>query len=351
MTLSTRFRIPPIVPALLVLAVAAVPATLAQNPVAQQMQAQTEATEALLGPEALRVFVCGSASPLGADPSREQACIAVIAGGRLFLVDVGAGANTNLQLGGLPMARLHTVFLTHFHSDHIASIPDVNLGSWVAGRPRPLVVAGPEGVASVVDGLNRAYELDRAYRIAHHGEELLPAELGVMTARTIEPGVVLDEDGVRVTAFAVDHAPIDPAFGYRFDYGGRSVVVSGDTIKTQSLIEASTGADLLLHDAMAQGVVRMLQAAREQSGDERLSKILADIQTYHAATTDVAALAQEAGVRQLVLYHLVPTIANPMLNGQFLQGMPDGTVLAADGMLFELPSGSQEIQTRQLFER
>ncbi|MEE2776791.1 MAG: MBL fold metallo-hydrolase [Acidobacteriota bacterium] len=335
----------------LALTIALAPTAAAQNPVARQMQAQSDAAQTLLGPDAMRVFVCGSASPLGADAKREQACIAVIAGGRLFLVDVGAGANTNLQLGGLPMAGLHTVFLTHFHSDHIASIPDVNLSSWVGGRPRPLVVAGPEGVETVVEGLNLAYGPDRSYRIAHHGKELLPPELGTMMARTIEPGVVLDEEGVRVTAFAVDHAPVDPALGYRFDYGGRSVVVSGDTIRTQSLIEASKGADLLLHDVMAQDVVQMLQSARDQSGDERLSKLLTDVQTYHASTTAVAALAKEAGVRQLVLYHLVPAMPNPMLNGRFLQGMPEGTVLAADGMLFELPTNSDEIQLRQLVQR
>lgn len=351
MRFSIRPRRAAIVVAALAPAILVAAAGVAQNQVAGQMRAQASASQALLGPEALRVFVCGSASPLGADPAREQACIAVIAGGRLFLVDIGAGANTNLQLGGLPMARLDTVFLTHFHSDHIASIPDVNLGSWIAGRPEPLVVAGPEGVETVVEGLNLAYSLDRGYRVAHHGEELLPPELGTMTARTIAPGVVLEEDGVKVTAFAVDHSPIDPAFGYRFDYGGRSVVISGDTIKTQSLIDAAKGADLLLHDAMAQGVIRTLQAAREEQGDERLAKLLADIQTYHAPTTDLAAIAQDAGLKKLVLYHLVPAIPNPMLEGQFLQGLPEGTVLAADGQLFELPTGSREIESRQLFER
>ena len=275
----------------------------------------------------------------------------MLAGGHLFLVDVGAGANTNIRLGGLPMDRLKTVFLTHFHSDHIASIPDVNLDSWVAGRPEPLVIAGPEGVETVVDGLNLAYSLDRGYRTAHHGADLLPPENGVLSARTITPGIVFDEDGVKVTAFPVEHPPIEPAFGYRFDFGGRSVVVSGDTNKTQSLIDAAKGADVLFHDAMAQGVIKMLQSAREQAGGDRLAKVLADIQDYHAPTGDIAVVAREAGVGQLVLYHLVPAIPNPMITGQFLQGMPEGTVLAADGLLFELPTGSEEIQSRQLFER
>lgn len=340
----------PVLTLLIVCSLAAAVAS-AQNPLARQLQAQDAASAALAEPDALRVFVCGSSSPLGANPAREQACVAVLAGGRLFLVDVGDGANTNLQLGGLPMERLHTVFLTHFHSDHIASIPDVNLGSWVAGREQPLVVAGPEGVATVVEGLNLAYSLDRKYRVAHHGEELIAPRNGVLSARTLTPGVVFDEGGVRVTAFPVEHPPIEPAFGYRFDFGGRSVVISGDTNKTQSLIDAAKGVDVLLHDAMALGVVKMLQTAREQSGGDRLAKVLADIQTYHAPTTDIAELAQAAGVRQLVLYHLVPGVDNPMITGQFLEGMPEGTVLASDGLLFELPVGSKEISSRQLFER
>jgi ribonuclease Z len=323
----------------------------AQSPIAANMMAQNEASQAMLATDALRVFVCGSASPLGADPSREQACIAVLAGGHLFLVDAGAGSNTNLSLGGLPMGSLHTVFLTHFHSDHITAIPDVNLASWVAGRRQPLEIAGPAGVDKVVTGFNLAFELDRGYRIEHHGEELLKPELGVLSARTLEPGTVFEEGELKITAFPVDHSPVRPAFGYRFDYGGRSVVISGDTIKIDSLIEAARGADLLFHDAMALSVVKMLQAAREEVGPESMAKILLDIQSYHAATTDVAALAREAGVSQLVFYHLVPAIANPMMTNQFLQGVPDDTILAEDGMLFVLPKGNKDIESSRIFER
>ena len=93
------------------------------------------------------------------------------------------------------MERLEAVFLTHFHSDHIAALPEFNLNSWVAGRPRTLSVFGPRGVSEIVDGLNEAYRLDRSYRVAHHGEGLLPPDLGVMEARVTEAGTVLDFGG------------------------------------------------------------------------------------------------------------------------------------------------------------
>ena len=95
----------------------------------------------------------------------------------------------------------------------------------------------------------------------------------------------------------------------------------------------------------------MLEGARRAAGDERLTKILADIQTYHAPASDLPALVEEAGVRKLVLYHLVPAISNPMVTAQFRQGMPDGTIVADDGLLIELPVDGDAIETRQLFER
>jgi ribonuclease Z len=104
------------------------------------------------GPEPLdgmRVIVCGSASPLGRDPERAQACIAVVTAEHFLLFDVGARSPLRMAQARLPMARINGVFLTHFHSDHIAALPDVNLASWVQGRPAPLDVYGPPGVQSV----------------------------------------------------------------------------------------------------------------------------------------------------------------------------------------------------------
>ncbi|PSN09963.1 MBL fold metallo-hydrolase, partial [filamentous cyanobacterium CCP5] len=111
------------------------------------------------------------------------------------------------------------VFLTHFHSDHIAALPEFNLNSWGAGRPKPMTVYGPDGVSEVVNGLNTAYRLDSTYRVAHHGEELLPPKLGVMQAQLMEVGTMLEMGDLSITSFLVNHDPIRPAVGYRFDIG------------------------------------------------------------------------------------------------------------------------------------
>lgn len=291
--------------------------------------------------DALRVFMCGTASPLPA-PGRAQACVAIFAGERLYLVDAGTGSSQTMTLHRVPTQQLKAVFLTHFHSDHIGDLHGHNLNSWVAGRPAPLEVVGPPGVEDVVAGFNRAFDLDRHHRTTHHGPQLLPPALGLMLPRAIEPGVALDADGLRVTAFEVDHSPVAPAYGYRFDYKGRSVVVSGDTVVTPALETAAAGADLLIHDALSEPIVSALAEAAAQ-GNPRMAKVLTDVLDYHAHTTDVAALAQRAGVRQLVFYHLVPSPRNALMSNIFMRDVPDAVVLAEDGMRFELPVDSAPI--------
>ena len=197
--------------------------------------------------DGLRVFICGSSSPLPA-ANRAQACIAILAGEDIYLVDAGAGSPLTVNLARLPLQNLRAVLLTHLHSDHIAAIGDFNMLSWVAGRPAPLEIIGPTGVAQVVAGFNDAYDLDGGYRTAHHGADLLPPDLHDMHARSIEAGQVFENNGLEGRAFNVDHRPIEPALGFRFDYKGRSVVISGDTVTTPELLEAAQGADLLLHD-------------------------------------------------------------------------------------------------------
>jgi ribonuclease Z len=290
--------------------------------------------------DGLKVFLCGTSSPLP-DPARAQACVAIFAGDSLYLVDAGAGSAQVATLAQLPLERLEAVFLTHFHSDHIAALPEFNLNSWVAGRPKPLSVFGPSGVAEVVDGLNGAYRLDRTYRVAHHGDELLRPDLGPMDAKPMAAGSVLEFGDLVVTSFAVDHDPVRPAVGYRFDYRGRSVVVSGDAVVEPGLVEAAAGADLLLQDTLSLPIIKSLEQA---SAGTRMARIFHDIQDYHAHDDDLSALVEESGVRQLALYHMVPPPRNALFEKILSRDLPAGTVITRDGMIFELPSGSEDVK-------
>ena len=289
--------------------------------------------------DGLKVFLCGTSSPLPA-LDRAQACVAVLAGESLYLVDAGAGSAQVAAIGRLPMERLDAVFLTHFHSDHIAALPEFNLNSWVAGRPRALSVFGPAGVSEVVDGLNDAYRLDLKYRVAHHGEELLAPDLGVMEAKLMEAGTVVDFGDLSITSFQVNHDPVRPAVGYRFDYRGRSVVISGDATVTPGLIDAATDADLLLQDSLSLPIIKSLEKAASGS---RMEKIFFDIQDYHAHTSDLSALVEQSGVRQIALYHLVPPPQNALFEKIFSRDLPEGTIVSEDGMIFALPAGSEDV--------
>ncbi|MCP5181097.1 MAG: MBL fold metallo-hydrolase [Pseudomonadales bacterium] len=292
--------------------------------------------------DGLRIFMCGTSSPLPA-PGRAQACVAVMAGDDLFLVDAGAGSANTFNLAGEDSSNLRAILLTHFHSDHIAAIPDFNLNSWVGGRSRPLELIGPAGVERIAEGLNEAYALDRGYRVAHHGEVLLPPALGELSAREIGPGVFWNAGGLTITAFPVDHSPVSPAVGYRFDYQGRSVVISGDSNVTPTLIAAAKGADLVLHDALSLPIVQAMAKTAEAAGRIRQARILGDIQGYHASTESLSQIVAQAAPRMLAVYHLVPAPRNTLMSRMFERDLPTGTVITSDGMVFSLPADSSDI--------
>lgn len=294
------------------------------------------------GFDGLKITLCGTSSPLPA-PGRAQACVAVETPDHLYIVDAGSGSAATATLAGIPMAKLRGILLTHFHSDHISDIGDFNLNSWVAGRPAPLQIIGPEGVDRIAEGLNITYELDRGYRVAHHGAELLNPELGILKSRTINEGVIVDEDGLRITAFEVSHPPIEPAYGYRLDYGGRSVVISGDSLVTDKIVEISDGADVVLHDAMALQLVQGVETMARNTGNIRVATVLHDIQDYHATTSDLQRLVDQADIGLLALYHLVPAPRNAMGVAAFNRGVPEGAIITEDGMVISLPADSAEI--------
>ena len=229
--------------------------------------------------DGLDVFVCGASSPLSTT-GNAQSCVFIIAGDRSFIVDTGPGSPRVIRRLGLALNNLETVLLTHFHGDHISALGDVNFNSWVAGRNKKLMVIGPEGVHQVVSGFNQAYSLDSIYRTRHHGWDILPLEYSVMESKTIKSGLILEEDEFTIRAFRVDHSPIEPAVGYRFDYKGRSVAVSGDAIVTKEYQEAVKSVDLLLADALSTVLVSKMSEALADNGNKRTSKLIYDCLLY-----------------------------------------------------------------------
>lgn len=252
-------------------------------------------------PRPLQITLLGTGNPR---PSLERfgPSILVEAGGQRLLIDAGRGAAQRLfQIGQRDaLAGIDAVLLTHLHSDHTVGLPDVWLTPWIFGRARALPLIGPAGTADMARHLTQAYAWDIATRRKDEG---FPAEGVRLDGRDAAPGVVWDRDGVKVTAFAVDHGAFaTPAFGYRVDANGRSVVVSGDMRFDERFVEHAGGADVVITEVISPEV----EARRAQVRDPKaLERILA----RHISPEQAGTLFSRIKPRLAVFTHVVPSPA------------------------------------------
>jgi ribonuclease Z len=308
-------------------------------------------------PDGLHAGLCGTGSPMS-DTTRKGPCTFVIAGKSLFVVDMGAGAARNFAPMGVRPGATTALFLTHYHSDHIDGLGDFLIQRWANGGAKtPLPVYGPEGVGEVLGALNAAFSFDRDYRIAEHGDAAMPASGfgGDPRAFAIGAGgadVVWEKDGLKVTAFNVDHGKIHPAVGYRFDYKGRSVVISGDTAASQNLAKNAAGADVLIHEALNEEMVDAMGAEFAKDGRDRLKIIFEEIKAIHTSPVAAAEIASAAKVEMLVFSHIIPPVPSSMIEGYFMKGAAERfggkIVMGKDGLLISLPAGSDAISVKSV---
>lgn len=207
-------------------------------------QTQANAPGASVG---FKVVLLGTAGGPTFDAQRLGIGTLVIAGPEVLLFDAGRSISTGMVRAAVSPADVTNVFLTHLHSDHVASLPELLLFPWASdGRAKPFRVWGPDGTRAMMEHLQEAFAFD--IHVRRDVDEHFPAEGINVIATDVKPGTVYDANGVKVTAFLVDHAPVAPAFGYRVDYRGHSVALSGDTRPSDSLVEAARGVDVLVHE-------------------------------------------------------------------------------------------------------
>ncbi|WP_029145886.1 MBL fold metallo-hydrolase [Microbacterium luticocti] len=246
-----------------------------------------------------RLILLGTAGGPTPKVSRSAPAQAVVVDGHTYLVDAGNGVARQMALAGLPHGSLDTVLLTHHHSDHNADIGTVLLLSWAAELDRPVAVYGPPPLSAVMAAFFAQSRVDIDTRVDDEGRRALDDLVTV--AEVAQPGVVHEDDRVRITAALVDHPPFGVALGYRIDTDDRSIVISGDTTPCPALIELARGADILVHEVLYEPALDWITAG---SNGTRLREHLVN---SHTMATDVGDVAARAGVGTLVLSHLVPS--------------------------------------------
>jgi len=266
----------------------------------------------------ISVTVLGTGTPI---PTADQygAAILVQAGSKDLLFDCGRGCTSRLaQVNPKLVSGITDLFLTHLHSDHIVGVDDLWLNGWTQGRDDALRVHGPPGTTELFVNLRQAFAEDIRIRI----EKGIPADTGgIAMAMTniAEDTVVMDEDGVKVTAFLVDHGPVKPAFGYRIDYAERSVVISGDTKPSENLAMYAEGADVILHEVLSPKQVEYV----EQKFTAEQAATIIDI---HTTAEQAGEIFADASPRLAVYYHTRNTAEDVV-------ALKDATASKYDGQL------------------
>jgi len=259
--------------------------------------AASPAAAAVAASETTTVILLGTGMPVP-NPQAQGPATAVTVGGRIFLFDAGAGVMRQMAAAGLPTRRgpVTAAFLTHLHSDHTLGLPDLILTSWVMGRRAPLRLIGPPGTRAMSRHLLEAWSED--IRVRTEGlERGIPGGHRVDVQETTG-GVVYDSAAVRVTAIPVPHGSWKHAFAYRIDAPGRSIVISGDTAPSEALERAARDVDLLIHETYPESRL----APEPRPGGEDWPRYM---RSFHTSDREVGAIAARAGVRRLVLYHIV----------------------------------------------
>lgn len=233
-------------------------------------------------------------------PGRARPSNLLLINGVPYVVDCGSGVSHQLVLAGVPLDTLRYIFLTHHHSDHNLEYGNLVYNGWAAGLRTPVDTYGPPPLKAMTEMYFELNKFDIETRIADEGR--VDLRTLVIVHEFDKPGPVMQNDDVRVTAARVRHPPITQTYAYRFDTADRSIVFSGDTTYSPELIELAKGADVLVHEAMHLGGLDRLLKRNPNAATLR-EHLLAS----HSLPEDAGKVAAAAGVKTLVLSHLVPS--------------------------------------------
>ena len=276
----------------------------------------------------IKVTLLGTGTPL---PIMERfgPSILVQAGGQSLLFDAGRGCLQRLRQINVGYDKINALFITHLHSDHIVGFPDLWLTGWlVSERKAPMDIFGPLGTGELIKHLQLAFAYDLKIRVeddkmAEEGSKLLVTE--------IRQGTIYDKKGLKVIAFDVDHYPIVPAFGYRIEYKGHSVVFSGDTRFSENLIRFAAGTDLLIHEvAMAPDTISKsnpkYHILAHHTTPEQTATVFSQVKPKLAAYSHISKLI--GMTEQDILKRAKATYSGPLIMGEDLMSFSIGDTVS-----------------------
>jgi ribonuclease BN (tRNA processing enzyme) len=251
-----------------------------------------------------RLILLGTGGGPSIKKARAQPANALIVKGSVYIVDAGNAVARQMALAGVPPLAVRAVFITHLHSDHVADYGTLLLRIWQSGMKKPIDTYGPRPLEAMTTSYMQYMDWDIQLRIR---DENRPAFATLVRAHDIShEGVIYQDENVKVTAVEVPHGAAKPAYAYRFDTPDKSIVFSGDTSKSESLVKLAQGADILVHEVLSlEGVDAAVKAT--DAGNEALKRHIIEAHTPVAEVGEVAAAAK---VKKLVLTHFVPS-GNP----------------------------------------
>jgi len=280
-------------------------------------------------PAKTRLILLGTAG--GPTPKRTRAAPAqvIVAGGAAYVIDCGNGVARQMALAGVPLPSIRHVLITHHHSDHNADYGTLLLLAWSSGLRTRVDTWGPAPLGRITSLFLEMSSPDLAIRESDEG--LPPLRPLILPHEIAGPGQLFQEERVRVRCALVNHPPVRPAFAYRFDAPDRSIVISGDTSPSRSLIDLARGADVLVHEALYLPAVDAI--AGSGPGAARLKQHLLN---SHTPLQEAGRVAAEAGVKTLVLTHFVPAETPAVPDSVWLAGAREsfrGKVIVARDLM------------------
>jgi ribonuclease BN (tRNA processing enzyme) len=227
-------------------------------------------------------------------PDHQGQSIAIRVNEKIYVVDAGAGVVRQASAATIKMENLDVCFLTHLHTDHTLGLPDLVFTPWIMGRTAPLELYGPTGTTAMAGSILEAYKQDIHIRV--NGMEGGNSTGYKVNPHDIKPGIVYQDGSLKVTAFPVEHGNWPEAYGYKFEVGGKTIVISGDTRPTKNVVNACNGCDVLIHEVYSG------YGGTSQKSPEEWMKYMA---AFHTAAEELGILATQARAKTLVVTHYV----------------------------------------------